>query len=91
MSLYIYLYLYIYIYIMYVYVYIYIYTHTYTYIHVVPRSDLETTANLRTKLLGFKGFDSSMILMIKGCYSHVHREISGYLQSMNLSRDNLSR
>ena len=40
----------------YIHVYIYIYIHTYWCV----------TANLRTKILDFRGFDSSIILIIRG-------------------------
>ena len=47
---------------------------------------------LRTKILDFRGFYSSIIsLNLKGWKSHVYREFSGNLESSNLSRDNLSR
>ena len=43
--------------------------------------DLFYTANLRTKILDFRGFDSSRILILRG----------GHFESSNLSRDHLSR
>ena len=49
-----------------------------------------TAANLLTKILDFRGFDSSIIL-IKGWNSDVHRGFPGKLESSNLSRDNISR
>ena len=69
----IYMYIYIYIYIC-IYIYIHIYTHTYihTYVYIYiwtgeqtsGRADvLTSTANLRTKILDFRGFDSSRILL----------------------------
>ena len=42
-------------------------------------------------MLGFRGFDSSLILMLEGWNSHVHGEFPGNFESSNLSRDNLSR
>ena len=50
-------------------IYIYIYIYTY-----VESSSKRSTANLRTKILGFRGFDSSIILNLKGWNSHVHRK-----------------
>ena len=59
-----------------IYIYIYIYTHTY--IHVNSRSYLDfcrgphlsrggrCAANLRTKIRDFRGFDSSIILKLRG-------------------------
>ena len=51
----------------------------------------QVTANLRTKILDFRGFDSSRILSFKGWNSHIHGEFPGSFESTNLSRDNLSR
>ena len=48
------------------------------------------TADLRTKILDFRGFYSSRIVILRG-NSHVHMELPGKLESTNLSRDNLSR
>ena len=48
-----------------------------------------------TKILDFRGFDSSMMLILRGSrehdLSHVHREFPGKFESRNLSRDNPSR
>ena len=41
---------------------------------VVPEA---VAANLRTKILYFRGFGSSIILMFKGWNSQVHREFPG--------------
>ena len=49
------------------------------------------TANLRTKILDLRGFDSSRISILRGWNSQAHREFSGNVESTNLSRDNLSR
>jgi len=50
------------------------------------------TANLRTKILEFRVFDSNIIrIKFKGWYSHVHSEFPGKFESINFSRDNLSR
>ena len=35
------------------------------------------TANLRTKILDFRGFDSNIILILNGWNSQAHREIPG--------------
>ena len=58
--------------------------------YIVPAL-LPHMANLRTKILDFRGFDSSRILIIKGWNSHIHREFPGHLKSNNLSREILSR
>ena len=53
---------------------------------------LGNTANLRTKIMDFTGgFDSSIILNFKGWNSKAHRDFPGKFESINLSRDNLSR
>ena len=50
------------------------------------------TADLRTKTLDFRGFDSCIYnLYFKGWNSHVHRGIPGNVESTNLSREILSR
>ena len=53
------------------------------------------TASLRTKILDFRGFDSSRMLKCKGWNSHVQREFPGSssqrIESTNLSRDKLIR
>ena len=46
---------------MYIYIYIHIYTHTYD------------TPSPPTKSLGFGGFDSSRLLILRGGNSHVRR------------------
>ena len=51
----------------------------------------DDTANLRTKILGFRGLDASANLNVKGWTSHAHREFPAKFESTNLSRDNLSR
>ena len=48
------------------------------------------TADLRTKILDFRGFDSSIIVVFKRWNSHVHGEFPGKSESTNLSRENLS-
>ena len=47
--------------------------------------------NLPTKILDFRGFDSSIILDLRGGILMSIGEFPGNLESMNLSRDNLSR
>ena len=50
------------------------------------------TPNLRTNIMAFRGFDSSIInINSKGWNSHVHRGFPGKFESSNLSRDNVSR
>ena len=49
------------------------------------------TANLRTKIMDFRGFGSSRTLILRGGIPRAHREFPGKLASSNLSRDNLSR
>ena len=47
-----------------IYIYIYICIHIYIYIYIYMR--VLSTANLRTKILDFRGFDSSRILIVRG-------------------------
>ena len=49
-----------------------------------------STANLRTKILDFRGFDSSIILILRGG-NLMSREFPAKFESSNLGRDNLSR
>ena len=72
-----------------IYIYIYIYIHRERRLVVAARGKA-VTANLRTKILDFRGFDLSRIL-IKGWNSHVHGGFLGKLESSNLSREILSR
>ena len=80
MYLYIYIYIYIYTYMciyiyihtyMYIYIYIYvciciyIYIHMYIYIYIYTCT-YTCTANLRTNIVDFRGFDSNVILMSRG-------------------------
>ena len=50
-------------------------------------------ANLRTKILDFRGFDSSRILMLRDGNSHVHREFPAKFEKrillgiINISRE----
>ena len=47
--------------------------------------------HLPTNIVDFEGVDSSIISILKGWNSHVQREITGKLESSNVSRDNVSR
>ena len=49
------------------------------------------TASLRTKVLNFRGFDSSRILVLRAGIPRSIGEFPGNYESTNLSRDNLSR
>ena len=49
------------------------------------------TANFRTKILDFRGFDSSRILTLRGGIPRPIGSFPGNLESTNLSKDNLSR
>ena len=49
------------------------------------------TANLRTKVLDFRGFDSSRVLSLSGGIPRPIGKLPGSLESSNLSRDVLSR
>ena len=51
----------------------------------------DTTANLRTKILEFRGFDSNINLPLRGGNDYGHREFPRKFESPNLSRDHLSR
>ena len=50
-------------------------------------AELAVRVEFRTKILDFRGFDSSRILW----NSHVHREFPGNRESTDLSRGNISR
>ena len=63
--------IYIYIYIVYMYVYIYIYIYIYIYMCICIYIRVASTASPPTKSLGFGGFDSSRLLILKGGNSHV--------------------
>ena len=55
----------------YIYIYIYIYTHTcITCIHIPLGAP--STANLHTKILGVRGFDTSRILLLRGGYVYTY-------------------
>ena len=56
----------------------------------LPASRNRITANLRTKTLDFRGFDSGVILIVKGWNFHAHWEFPRNYESTNLSRDNVS-
>ena len=63
---YVYMYVYIYIYI-HIYIYIYIYMYDFLQDHGALRApDSRSTANLRTKILDFRGFETSRILILRG-------------------------
>ena len=49
-----------------------------------------TTANLSTNMMDFRGFDASIIFKFEGWNSHVHRGFPGKFEPSNLSRDNVS-
>ena len=49
----------------------------------------QDTTNLRTKILNFRGFDSSRVLVLRGWTSHARGEFPGKFESSKLSRDNL--
>ena len=49
------------------------------------------TADLRTKILDFRGFDSSRILILRGGIPRPTGQFPGNLESTNLSREILSR
>ena len=48
-------------------------------------------ANLRTKILDFRGFYSNIILDLEGWHSLAYKDFPKNVESRNLSRDNLSR
>ena len=50
-----------------------------------------STANLRTKIMDFRGFDSSIILILTGGIPRPIGDFPGKFESSNLSRDNVSR
>ena len=49
------------------------------------------TLKFPTNIVDFRGFDSSIILILKGWNSQAHRGFPGKLESSNVSRDNVSR
>ena len=49
------------------------------------------TPNLPTNIMDFRGFDSSIILIVKGWNSQAHGGFPRKFESGNLSMDNLSR
>ena len=49
------------------------------------------TPNLPTNIVDVGGFDSSIMLFVKGWNSHVHREFPRNVESSNVSRGNVSR
>ena len=51
----------------------------------------EAREDLRTKIMDFRGFDSSVKINSKGWNSQAHRECPGKFESSSLSRDNLNR
>ena len=85
---YMYVYVYIYIYTC-LYVCIYIYIYIYMYARPQPASDekslapvsqLMGTANLRTNIMDFRGFDSSLILILRG---GIPRPIGNFLEALS--------
>ena len=56
-----------------------------------PLATRVDTANLRTKILDFRGFDSSRILGLRGGIPQAHRKFPGNVELTNLGRDNASR
>ena len=88
MYIYIYIYIYIHIYMYvyrYVYIYIYIererdihiYIYTYIYIYIYPLNSLRPISLL---ILGFRGFDSSIILILRG---GIPRPIGDFPESLS--------
>ena len=52
----------------------------------------KSTANLRTQILDFRGFDSNIILILRaGILMSIGNKYPGNYESTNLSRDNISR
>ena len=85
---YIYIYMYTHVY-MYIYIYtlcIYIYMYIYIYIYICPRRrdvrprELASTANPPTNIVDFSGFDSSIILVLRG---GIPRSIGNFPESFS--------
>ena len=59
-----------------------IYIYIYTYIHIYPpyRAVTCPTASLRTKIQDFRGFDSSVILIVK---CGISRSVGSFPESLN--------
>ena len=49
-----------------------------------------STPNLPANIVDVRGFDSSIILILKGWNSYGHREFPGKFESSDVSRDNVS-
>ena len=49
------------------------------------------TANLRTNILDFRGFDSSIIVILRGRIPRPIGDFTGKFESSNLGRDDVSR
>ena len=58
---------------------------------LLPVYPLSRTTNLRTKIVDFRGFDSSRILVLRGGIPRPTGNFPGKFESSNLSRDNVSR
>ena len=83
--------------------YIHIYIYIYLYIqsshtahppeskHQNPRLEMTGTPNLPTNIVDFRGFDSSIILILRVGDSQAHREFPGKSESINVSTGNVSR
>ena len=56
-----------------------------------PAAQGAPTTNLRTKILMFRGFDSSIIIILRGGIPCPIGKFPGKIESSNLRRDNLSR
>ena len=76
----------------------YICTHMHTHTHWIGGREREqgdqqaaSTANLRTRILDYRGFELEHNLNWKGWNSQANRTFPGSFESTNLGRDNLSR
>ena len=56
----------------------------------VRKRQAPSTANPPTNIVDFRGFDSSIILILKGWDSQAHRGSLGKFDSSNVSGDNVS-
>ena len=67
----------------------------YTYVHTMARTYATncraSTANLRTMIMHFRGFDSSIILILRGGIPRPIGNSPGEFESSNVSRDDVSR
>ena len=63
----------------------------YTYIYIYICIYIEREREIMYYVMDFRGFDSSIISIVKGWNSQAHMEIPGEFESSSLSREHISR